>query len=97
MDTCNNVVWEGYEEFETPSPGLSPPVGGGQAANVVITGDSSGIVFQNVDIISGAGAFFPGFFFFLFCFVDYLPSSSPRTEQKMNKRVEEVVHHFCSE
>eukprot|EP00904_Undaria_pinnatifida_P008260 jgi/Undpi1/4564/HiC_scaffold_18.g07918.m1 len=54
MDTCNNVVWEGYEEFETPSPGLSPPVGGGQAANVVITGDSSGIVFQNVDIISGA-------------------------------------------
>lgn len=59
MDTCNNIVWEGYDDFETPNPRLSPPTGGSQTANVVITGDSSGIVLQNTDVAPGAGTFFP--------------------------------------
>lgn len=55
LDTCNNFVWEGWDEFEVPDPKLSPPSGGDQTANVVITGNSSGIVFQNTEIGSGAG------------------------------------------
>ncbi|CAM9212730.1 unnamed protein product, partial [Laminaria digitata] len=54
MDTCNNIVWEGYDEFEVPTPRLSAPTGGSQTANVVVTGDSSGIVFQNCDVGPGA-------------------------------------------
>eukprot|EP00904_Undaria_pinnatifida_P008263 jgi/Undpi1/4567/HiC_scaffold_18.g07921.m1 len=54
LDTCNNFVWEGWDEFEVPDPKLSPPSGGDQTANVVITGNSSGIVFQNTEIGSGA-------------------------------------------
>eukprot|EP00904_Undaria_pinnatifida_P008259 jgi/Undpi1/4563/HiC_scaffold_18.g07917.m1 len=54
MDTCNNIVWEGYDEFEVPTPRLSVPTGGDQTANVVVTGDSSGIVFQNCDVGPGA-------------------------------------------
>lgn len=57
MDTCNNIVWEGYDEFEVPTPRLSVPTGGDQTANVVVTGDSSGIVFQNCDIGPGAGVY----------------------------------------
>lgn len=56
LDTCNNFVWEGWSEFEVPSAKLSPPTGGDQTANVVVTGDSSGIVFQNCEIMPGAGA-----------------------------------------
>ena len=55
MDTCNNIVWEGYDEFEVPTPRLSPPTGGSQTASVVVTGDSSGIVFQNCFVGPGAG------------------------------------------
>lgn len=55
MDSCNDVVWEGTDFFEAPSPKLSPPTGGSQEAHVVITGDSSGIVIQSCDIAAGAG------------------------------------------
>lgn len=55
MDTCNNVVWEGLDDSELPDPKLSPPSGGDQLASVVITGDSSNIVFKDCDISPGAG------------------------------------------
>lgn len=56
MDTCNNVVWQGLDDFNIPTPKLSPPVGGDLPANVVITGDSSGIVFKDCIVAPGAGA-----------------------------------------
>lgn len=56
MEICNNVVWEGWDDFEIPKPKLSPPAGGDQTASVVIIGDSSGIMFQNCAIAAGAGA-----------------------------------------
>lgn len=55
IDTCNNVVIEGYDEFEVPNPGLDPPAGGDQTANVVITGDSSGITLKDTPLGAGAG------------------------------------------
>ena len=55
IDTCNNILFEGWDEFEVPTARLSPPVGGDQTASVVITGDSSGIVFQNCYVEPGAG------------------------------------------
>lgn len=56
MDSCNNIVWEGYHNSASlPHGRLSPPAGGSQTANVVITGDSSGIVFQHCDVGSGPG------------------------------------------
>lgn len=57
IDSCNNAVFEGaYDTFEIPDPGLFPPTGGYQTASVVITGDSSDIVFKNMPIGPGAGA-----------------------------------------
>lgn len=53
MDTCNNVTWKGSQSSEAPNPKLMPPTGGDQAASVVITGDSSEIVFQNCEITGG--------------------------------------------
>lgn len=55
MDTCKNITWEGWDQFEVPSPSLSRPTGGDQAASVVITGDSSDIVFQNCYVGPSAG------------------------------------------
>lgn len=57
MDTCNNIFWEGLDEFEIPNPEISRPAGSGQTANVVITGDSSNIIIKDCEIVgSGAGA-----------------------------------------
>lgn len=56
IDTCNNVRFQGYDEFEVPTARLSPPAGGDQAASVVITGDSSEIVLQNCEVTAGPGA-----------------------------------------
>ncbi|CAN0272345.1 unnamed protein product [Ascophyllum nodosum] len=54
IDTCTDVVFEGaYDTFEIPSPGLYPPTGGEQTSNVVITGDSFGIVFKNMPVGPG--------------------------------------------
>lgn len=55
IDTCNNIVFEGSDESELPNPKISPPSGGSQTASVVITGDSSGIVFKDTDVGPGAG------------------------------------------
>lgn len=55
IDTCKNVFLEGYDEFEVPNAGLNAPAGGDQTANVVITGDSSGITFEDTPIGPGAG------------------------------------------
>ena len=56
IDTCTDVVFEGfYDPFEIPDPGLYPPTGGEQTSNVVITGDSSGIVFRNMSVGPGIG------------------------------------------
>lgn len=57
MDTCNNIFWEGLDEFEIPDAEISAPAAGsGQTANVVITGDSSNIIIKDCDILSsGAG------------------------------------------
>lgn len=60
VDSCNNVRFQGYDEFEVPTARLSPPTGGDQAASVVITGDSSEIVLQNCDIAAGAGTLAEG-------------------------------------
>lgn len=57
MEDCTDIVWEGYDEFDVPTPRLNPPTGGDQTANVVITGDSSGITIANAYITSGAGMF----------------------------------------
>ncbi|CAN0223077.1 unnamed protein product, partial [Pylaiella littoralis] len=54
IDTCNNIRFQGYDEFEVPSARLMPPTGGDQAASVVITGDSSGIILQNCEVTPGA-------------------------------------------
>lgn len=56
IDTCNDVIFEGYDEFEVPDPSFDAPSGGDQEANVVITGDSSGVVFMNFEVGPGAGA-----------------------------------------
>lgn len=53
LDSCNNIWFEGTNEFEFPDARLSPPTGGDQAASVVITGDSSEIVFQNCQVTGG--------------------------------------------
>lgn len=55
MDTCNNILWDGFDGGESPNPKISPPSGGSQTASVVITGDSSDIVFQDTDVGPGAG------------------------------------------
>lgn len=55
IDTCNDAFFEGDDEFGTPFANLNVPAGGDQTANVVITGDSSGITFKGTDIASGAG------------------------------------------
>lgn len=55
MDTCNNVVWQGLDDFDIPDPRISPPVSGDQTASVVVTGDSSNIVIMDCDIGPGAG------------------------------------------
>lgn len=56
MDTCNNIVWDGFSsEGRLPSARLSPPTGGSQAASVVVTGDSSGIIFRRCDVGPGPG------------------------------------------
>ena len=59
MDTCNNVLWEGSdpEGYQLPTSTFNPPVGGDQTANVVITGDSSNIVFEECHVGPGAGTF----------------------------------------
>eukprot|EP00904_Undaria_pinnatifida_P008258 jgi/Undpi1/4562/HiC_scaffold_18.g07916.m1 len=54
MDTCNNVVWQGLDDFDIPDPRISPPVSGDQTASVVVTGDSSNIVIMDCDIGPGA-------------------------------------------
>ncbi|CAM9499220.1 unnamed protein product [Ectocarpus sp. 4 AP-2014] len=55
FDTCNDIVFEGVDEFAIPLAYFSPPVAGSdQTANVVVTGDSSGIVFQNFIVAAGA-------------------------------------------
>ncbi|CAN0345437.1 unnamed protein product, partial [Ascophyllum nodosum] len=54
IDSCTDVVFEGaYDTFEIPDPGLYPPTGGEQTSNVVITGDSTGIVFKNMPVGPG--------------------------------------------
>ena len=54
------MVFEGaYDTFEIPNPGLYPPTGGEQTSNVVITGDSSGIVFKNMPVGPGIGTNLP--------------------------------------
>lgn len=55
IDTCNNALFEGDDEFTIPFANLNVPAGGDQTANVVITGDSSGITFKGTDIASGSG------------------------------------------
>lgn len=56
IDSCTDIVFEGaYDPFEIPDPGLYPPTGGDQTSNVVITGDSSGIVFKNMPVGPGRG------------------------------------------
>lgn len=55
INTCNDVVFEGIEELETPNPSLDAPSGGDQNANVVITGNSSDVVFKNFVVGPGAG------------------------------------------
>lgn len=56
IDTCNNVVLEGViDGFEIPDPGFEAPTAGSeQTANVVITGNSSNILFK--DFLVGVGA-----------------------------------------
>ncbi|CAM9686607.1 unnamed protein product, partial [Ectocarpus sp. 12 AP-2014] len=39
--------------YEVPTPVFLPPTGGDQAASIVITGASSGIVFQHCSIYAG--------------------------------------------
>lgn len=58
LDTCTNTVFRGaYDTFEIPDPGLFAPAGGDQTANVVITGDSSGIIFRNMPIGPNTGMY----------------------------------------
>ncbi len=55
IDSCNNIVFKGVDESEIPTGRISPPISGDLAASAVITGDSSGIVLQNLYIDSGPG------------------------------------------
>lgn len=56
IDSSTNIVLQGpYYTYESPRPGLYPPNGGDQTSNVVITGDSSGIVFRNMPVGPGSG------------------------------------------
>ncbi len=66
IDSCNNIVLEGYDEFEVPTGRISPAVSGDLAASAVITGDSSGVVLQNLYVEPGPGEWVVVFFrFFL--------------------------------
>lgn len=54
IDSCTNVtIASPYERSELLRPDLYPPTGGEQTSNVVITGDSSNIVFKNMPVSPG--------------------------------------------
>ena len=57
IDDCNDVLFLGvFDEYNIPNPMLDPPsTTTDQTANVVITGDSTGIVFKNVEVGEGPG------------------------------------------
>lgn len=59
IDTCNDVFFEGIvDEDEIEDARLDAPSGGDQTANVVITGDSSDVVFETFIVGPGAGTCF---------------------------------------
>lgn len=50
IEDCNNIVFEGVDDFGVPTPSLDPPTSAtGQSASVVITGASSGIIFRDLE------------------------------------------------
>lgn len=57
IDDSNNVLFLGiFDEYNIPSPKLNPPSTAiDQTASVVITGDSTGVVFKNVEVGEGPG------------------------------------------
>lgn len=52
VEDSNDLSFTAVDDFEIPTGGLEPPVGGAQTANVVITGDSSGITFKDLEYIA---------------------------------------------
>lgn len=52
----NNLRFEGSDDLDFAFPAiLAPPTGGDQTANVVITGNSSGVVFRAFSFGDGPG------------------------------------------
>ena len=57
IEDCNDVLFLGiFDEYNIPDPKLTPPsTTADQTASVVIAGDSTGIVFKNVEVGDGPG------------------------------------------
>lgn len=56
IDACTNIEFDGYLGIgEVPDSTFNAPAGGDQVANVVITGNSSGIAFKEFIVGPGAG------------------------------------------
>lgn len=58
IDTCTNVEFDGLllvDAIGVDDPAFNAPTGGEQVANVVITGNSSGIVFKGFIVGPGVG------------------------------------------
>lgn len=64
IEDSTGLEFTAVDNFEVPSGGLEPPAGGQQVSHVVITGNSSGVIFRNLeDITGGAGALERSLFF----------------------------------
>lgn len=56
IEDSNNLHFEGGDDLDFAFPAiLDPPTGGDQTANVVITGNTSGVVFKAFSIGDGPG------------------------------------------
>eukprot|EP00904_Undaria_pinnatifida_P008254 jgi/Undpi1/4559/HiC_scaffold_18.g07913.m1 len=53
LEDCHNIYLMGIDDFGISDPRLYPSSSGDQPESVVITGDSSGIVFQDLNVMAG--------------------------------------------
>ena len=56
LEDCHNIYLMGIDDFGISDPRLYPSSSGDQPESVVITGDSSGIVLQDLNIMFGTGS-----------------------------------------
>lgn len=57
IEDCSDVTIEvgPDDDFGDPTGSLRPPEGGEQSANLVVTGNSSGVSIIGIEIFDGAG------------------------------------------